>query len=59
MRKGWVDATKDRAKYALLAAMGIAFERTDDPELVAEMDYQMRRVEKLFGFEPGTSMRGC
>jgi hypothetical protein len=53
------------AQENLLSAIQIAFERIADvpeprrEELRVAMDKQMRRVEKLFGYVPGSWQRGC
>ena len=60
---------KHRAQDELLSAMGVAFMRIhedstdmsdEERQLVLEkMDQQMLRVEKLFGYVPGSWTRGC
>ena len=64
---------KDKAQRHLMSAMQIAFTQVaensmgvygeySDQEgeiILAEMDEQMKRVEKLFGFKPGSWTRGC
>ena len=55
--------TKHQAQAELMSAMQIAFERTPknpaEADVTAEMSRQMERVEKLFGYEPGSWVRGC
>jgi hypothetical protein len=55
---------RENAQAALLSAMQVAFDRLrergavlTDPDM-AEMDKQFRRVEKLFGYIPGSWARG-
>lgn len=53
---------KITAQRNLMSAMQIAFtterENENHPDVLAEMDKQMRRVEKLFGYEVGSWPRG-
>lgn len=57
---------KQVAQDQLMNAMQVAFSYVHDNEeegierdiLIAEMDKQMSRVEKLFGYEPGSFTRG-
>ncbi len=55
--------TKQKAQDELMSAMQIAFARAHDEgtsdDLAAEMSSQMARVEKLFGYDPGSWRRGC
>ena len=53
---------KRAAQSELLSRMQCAFDTTYEdksPELLAEMDQQMRRVEKMFGYVPGSWARGA
>ncbi len=54
---------KQQAQNNLMSAMQIAFARAydekDSADSIAEMSRQMERVEKLFGYEPGSWARGC
>jgi hypothetical protein len=69
MRQKYVSKTeiKEYCQEELVSAMGLAFQRLADedwPEPVKEqyravMSEQMARVEKLFGIEPYSFMRGC
>lgn len=62
---------KDKAHFELMAAMQVSFHAVtdrisgsyieDDTErelIIAEMDKQMKRVEKMFGYIPGSWTRG-
>lgn len=50
--------TKQQAQAELLSAMQIAFAGTGDDDLRAEMSLQMARVEKLFGYDQYSWVRG-
>lgn len=58
---------KQTAQENLLSAMQAAFDRLDDEDMTDfdkaalrnTMSKQMARVEKLFGFEPYSFLRGC
>jgi hypothetical protein len=58
---------KQLAQENLLSAMQTAFDRLDQEEIDGAakedlrdaMSKQMARVEKLFGFEPNSFLRGC
>jgi hypothetical protein len=54
-------ALKQLAQDNLLFAMQIAFDRIadDEKELREVMSNQMERVERLFGYKPGSFGRGC
>lgn len=51
---------KQEAQDQLLHGMQVAFARNEDDEELREiMSKQMERVEKMFGYEPGSFTRGC
>ena len=54
---------KQQAQDNLMSAMQIAFLQAHDDhassDLISEMSSQMERVEKLFGYDPGSWQRGC
>lgn len=58
---------KMSARERLLQGMQTAFDilsddnlnKRDEADLRSLMDVEMRRVEKLFGFVPGSFVRGC
>ncbi len=51
---------KQNAQDELMSAMQIAFaNKQHSDELVAEISRQMERVEKLFGYKPGSWARSC
>lgn len=59
MAKQTKTEVKHSAQDALMSAMQIAFDRgEDDPAIREEMDKQFQRVEKLFGYVPGSFNRG-
>ena len=50
---------KQTAQDSLMHAMQYAFEETDlDPAARAELSRQMERIEKFFGYVPGSWSRG-
>ena len=52
---------REEAQDALMHGMQTAFrstQRSQDADIRKEMDRQMRRVEKLFGYQAGSWMRG-
>ena len=50
---------KPQAQDELMSAMQTAFKGSIDPEVRKEMDRQMKRVEKLFGYTQGSWHRGA
>jgi len=66
-------SAKHKAQAMLLSGIQVAFSRFNEGEsadliqmtdrektlVLDQMDKQMGRVEKMFGFEPGSWMRGC
>ena len=53
---------KQEAQKELLSRMALAFDTVYEdksPELLEEMDKQMRRAEKMFGWVEGSFQRGC
>ena len=52
-------AIKERAQDELMCALQTAFNEHTLNELRGEMDHQMTRIEKLFGYDPGSWIRGC
>ena len=53
---------KEEAQDMLMHSVRLAFNKenpynTTDQEVIAEMDKQMRRIEKLFGYETGSWKR--
>ncbi len=56
---------RDKAQDRLMDALGVAFSRLydEEPEHMEEikeaMDAQMKRIERLFGYDPGSWARGC
>ena len=54
--------TKQQAQAELMSTMQIAFagipKNPAEADVTAEMSRQMERVEKLFGYEPGSWVRG-
>lgn len=55
---------KHKAQDEIMHAIGGRFTTLADyeeltPELRDAMDAQMRRIEKLFGYDPGSWLRGC
>ncbi len=50
---------KERAQDELMHAMQAAFNELTPNELRDEMDKQMERIEKLFGYEAGSWARNC
>ena len=51
---------KETAQDALLSALQQAFESSaaEDEAVFAEMDKQFARIEKTFGYKPGSWTRG-
>lgn len=66
MKKTSKKELKEEAQSRLLSAMSIAFNQVEDTYLTREqkdalsemMDREMKRVEKMFGYDPGSFMRG-
>jgi hypothetical protein len=54
--------TRDRAQDQLMLALQTAFtaaaEQGEPPHVLARMEREFGRVEKLFGYEPGSWHRG-
>lgn len=52
---------KQKARFQLLAAIQTAFSdyNNHSEEMKEEMSKQMERVEKMFGYVPGSWQRGC
>ena len=54
---------KQQARDALMDSLVYAAERAQNDgasdEVINEMDQQMRRIEKLFGYEQGSWGRWC
>lgn len=46
---------RDRLLFGLVASMSLA----DDAEVQKEMQREVKRVEKLFGYEPGSFKRAA
>jgi hypothetical protein len=51
---------KERAQDELMHSLANAFysDEAKDKAVFAEMDKQMKRIEKLFGYKPGSWRRG-
>lgn len=49
---------KHNAQDRLMGFMALAFCDLEDEDLTLAMDQQMRRVEKLFGYDLGSFVRG-
>ena len=49
---------KEKAQSELLIAMTFAFAKPENKNLIKIMDKEMKRAEKLFGFVPGSFIRG-
>ncbi len=59
LRKKKKQELKEAAQFELLSSMMHSFSAIENSdELLKEMDKQARRVEKLFGYEPESWMRG-